>query len=187
MFEGFATAAPDLEWVTLWSQSELTQTPTIGRFRSLDDVPNHDPAWIGRPTAQLEVRAIDDAGNEAAEGELICRSPGVMRGYYKNPEKTAEVLRAGWLHTGDNVRIDDAGNLYFMDRQKDMIKTGGMNVSSVEVERALPTPVSDGGSGGGCGRRLLEPAGHRLRGAPSGQVTRDRRAPYVLQRAARRA
>lgn len=137
MFEGFATAAPDLEWVTLWSQSELTQTPTIGRFRSLDDVPNHDPAWIGRPTAQLEVRVIDDAGNEAAEGELICRSPGVMRGYYKNPEKTAEVLRAGWLHTGDNVRIDDAGNLYFMDRQKDMIKTGGMNVSSVEVERVL--------------------------------------------------
>lgn len=137
MFEGFATAAPDLEWVTLWSQSELTQTPTIGRFRSLDDVPGHDPAWIGRPTAQLEVRVIDAEDNDAAEGELICRSPGVMRGYHKNPEKTAEVLRDGWLHTGDIVRIDEAGNLYFMDRQKDMIKTGGMNVSSVEVERVL--------------------------------------------------
>ncbi len=137
MFEGFAAACPDLEWVTLWSQSELTQTPTIGRFKSLDDVPGHDPAWIGRPTAQLELRVIDDAGNDAAEGELICRSPGVMRGYHKNPEKTAEVLRDGWLHTGDNVRVDEAGNLYFMDRQKDMIKTGGMNVSSVEVERVL--------------------------------------------------
>jgi acyl-CoA synthetase (AMP-forming)/AMP-acid ligase II len=137
MFEGFAKAAPDLEWVTLWSQSELTQTPTIGRFRSLDDVPGHDPAWIGRPTAQLEVRVVDDDGNDVSEGELICRSPGVMRGYHKNPEKTAEVLRDGWLHTGDNVRIDEAGNLYFMDRQKDMIKTGGMNVSSVEVERVL--------------------------------------------------
>ena len=129
--------APDLEWVTLWSQSELTQTPTIGRFRSLDDVPNHDPSWIGRPTAQLEVRVVDADGNDAHEGEIICRSPGVMRGYYKNPEKTAEVLRDGWLHTGDNVRIDDDGNLYFVDRQKDMIKTGGMNVSSVEVERVL--------------------------------------------------
>lgn len=137
MFEGFASAAPDIQWVTLWSQSELTQTPTIGRFRSLDDVPGHDPAWIGRPTAQLEVRVIDAEGNDAAEGELICRSPGVMRGYHKNPEKTAEVLRDGWLHTGDIVRIDQAGNLYFMDRQKDMIKTGGMNVSSVEVERVL--------------------------------------------------
>ncbi len=137
MFEGFATVAPDLEWITLWSQSELTQTPTIGRFRSLDDVPGKDPSWIGRPTAQLEVRVVDADGNDAAEGELICRSPGVMRGYYKNPDKTAEVLRGGWLHTGDNVRIDDAGNLYFMDRQKDLIKTGGMNVSSVEVERVL--------------------------------------------------
>jgi acyl-CoA synthetase (AMP-forming)/AMP-acid ligase II len=137
MFEGFAKACPDLEWVTLWSQSELTQTPTIGRFRSLDDVPDHDPAWIGRPTAQLELRVVDLDGNDASEGELICRSPGVMRGYYKNPDKTAEVMRDGWLHTGDNVRIDDAGNLFFMDRQKDMIKTGGMNVSSVEVERVL--------------------------------------------------
>lgn len=137
MFEGFKDAAPDLEWVTLWSQSELTQTPTIGRFRSLDDVPNGDPSWIGRPTAQLEVRVVDADGQDAPEGELICRSPGVMRGYHKNPEKTAEVLRDGWLHTGDNVRIDEHGNLFFMDRQKDMIKTGGMNVSSVEVERVL--------------------------------------------------
>jgi acyl-CoA synthetase (AMP-forming)/AMP-acid ligase II len=137
MFEGFAKAAPDLEWVTLWSQSELTQTPTIGRFKSLDDVPNNDPAWIGRPTAQLELRVLDAEGNDADEGELICRSPGVMRGYYKNPDKTAEVLRDGWLHTGDMVRRDAAGNLFFMDRQKDMIKTGGMNVSSVEVERVL--------------------------------------------------
>ena len=137
MFEGFKNAAPDLEWITLWSQSELTQTPTIGRFKSLDDVPNQDPSWIGRPTAQLEVRVVDADDNDAEEGELICRSPGVMRGYYKNPEKTAEVFRNGWLHTGDNVRIDAAGNIFFMDRQKDMIKSGGMNVSSVEVERVL--------------------------------------------------
>ncbi len=137
MFEGFATVCPQLEWVTLWSQSELTQTPTIGRFRSLDDVPNRDPSWIGRPTAQLEVRVIDEEGNDALEGELICRSPGVMRAYYKNPEKTAEVLRDGWLHTGDNVRLDESGDLFFLDRKKDMIKTGGMNVSTVEVERVL--------------------------------------------------
>ncbi len=137
MFEAFAKACPGLQWVTLWSQSELTQTPTIGKFTSLADIPNQDPAWIGRPTAQLELRVVDADGNDAAEGEIICRSPGVMRGYYKNPEKTAEVLRGGWLHTGDNARIDEDGNLFFMDRQKDMIKSGGMNVSSVEVERVL--------------------------------------------------
>jgi len=137
MFEAFTDVAPNLEWVTFWSQSELAQTPTVGRFRSLDDVPNADPSWIGKPSSQLEIRVIDADGNDAPEGELICRSPGVMRGYLKNPERSAEVLRDGWLHTGDIVAIDDDGHLFFRDRQKDLIKSGGMNVSSVEVERML--------------------------------------------------
>lgn len=137
MFDAFRTVAPDTQWVTLWSQSEIAQTPTIGRFDSLDDIPGGDAAWIGRPTAQLEVRVVDEDGSDAPEGELLCRCPGLMAGYYKDPERTAEVLRGGWLHTGDLVRIDDEGNLFFVDRQKDVIKTGGMNVSSVEVERVL--------------------------------------------------
>lgn len=137
MFDAFAGAAPDLQWVTLWSQSEITQTPTIGRFRSPDEIPGGDPAWIGRPTAQLEVRVVDEEGNDAEEGELICRTPGVMAGYYRDPERTAQVLRDGWIYTGDLVRIDADGNLYFADRRHDMIKSGGMNVSSVEVERVL--------------------------------------------------
>ena len=138
MFDAFAKVAPDLLWITLWSQSELTQTPTIGRFRSLADIPNGDVAWIGKPTSQLEVRVVDedDVDVEAGvEGELICRSPGVMLGYLDNPERTALVMRNGWLHTGDLVRNDAEGNLFFVDRQKDVIKSGGMNVSSVEVER----------------------------------------------------
>jgi len=137
MIDALNAAAPEMEWVTLWSQSEISQTPTIGRFRSLDDIPGGDAAWIGKPTAQLEVRVVDEEGLDAAEGELICRTPGVMAGYYRDPERTAEVLRDGWLYTGDLVRIDDDGNLFFVDRRKDMIKTGGMNVSSVEVERIL--------------------------------------------------
>ncbi len=137
MFEAFGPVAPNLEWITFWSQSELAQTPTVGRFRSLDDVPNHDPSWIGKPTNQLEVRVIDSDGNDAEEGELICRSPGVMAGYLKNPDRTAEVLRDGWLHTGDIVSMDADGNIFFRDRMKDLIKSGGMNVSSVEVERML--------------------------------------------------
>jgi acyl-CoA synthetase (AMP-forming)/AMP-acid ligase II len=137
MFDAFETAAPDVLWITLWSQSEITQTPTIGRFKSLADVPNGDAAWIGKPTAHLEVRVVDDSGNDAVEGELIVRTPGAMAGYYKDPERTAEVVRDGWIHTNDMVRIDDEGNLYFVDRRNDVIKTGGMNVSSVEVERTL--------------------------------------------------
>lgn len=138
MFDAFAKVAPDLLWITLWSQSELTQTPTIGRFRSLADIPNGDVAWIGKPTSQLEVRVVDPDDNDVEpgiEGELICRSPGVMLGYLNNPDLTAKVMRNGWLHTGDLVRRDVEGNLFFVDRQKDVIKSGGMNVSSVEVER----------------------------------------------------
>jgi len=135
--DAIAAASPQMEWVTLWSQSEITQTPTIGRFRSLDEVPGGDASWIGRPTAQLEVRVVDEDGRDAEEGELICRTPGVMAGYFRDPERTAEVVRDDWLYTGDLVRIDGDGNLFFVDRRKDMIKTGGMNVSSVEVERIL--------------------------------------------------
>lgn len=138
MFDAFAEVSPGLEWVTLWSQSELTQTPTIGRFRSLADIPNGDVAWIGRPTAQLEMRVAGPDGADlepGEEGELLCRSPGVMLGYHRDAERTAIVMRDGWLHTGDLVRRDSAGNVFFIDRQKDVIKSGGMNVSSVEVER----------------------------------------------------
>ena len=137
MFDAFGRVAPNAGWVTLWSQSEITQTPSIGHFRSLADIPGGDPTWIGKPTAQLEVRVVDEDDNDVPEGELAVRSPGLMQGYYKDPERTAEVMKNGWLHTGDLVRIDDAGNLFFVDRKKDLIKTGGMNVSSQEVERIL--------------------------------------------------
>ncbi len=139
MFEAFAAVAPNMEWVTFWSQSELAQTPTVGRFRSLDDIPGQDPSWIGTASSTLEIRVVDEDGNDAAHGELLCRSPGVMRGYLNDPERTAEVLRDGWLHTGDIVEIDEHRNLFFRDRRKDLIKSGGMNVSSVEVERAIYT------------------------------------------------
>ena len=139
MFESFAAVAPNMEWVTFWSQSELAQTPTVGRFRSLEDIPRQDPSWIGTASSTLEIRVVDEDGNDADHGELLCRSPGVMRGYLNDPERTAEVLRDGWLHTGDIVEIDEERNLFFRDRRKDLIKSGGMNVSSVEVERAIYT------------------------------------------------
>ena len=82
-------------------------------------------------------RVVGADGEDGDAGELLCRSPSVMQGYFKDPERTAEVMRDGWVHTGDIVRQDDDGNLFFLDRLKDMIKTGGLNVSSQEVERAL--------------------------------------------------
>jgi acyl-CoA synthetase (AMP-forming)/AMP-acid ligase II len=137
MIDAWSIAAPDIVWGTYWGQSELSQLGSVGWFKTLEDIPNGDATWIGKPVPQLEIRVVDDDGIDATEGELICRSPSVMLGYLKDPEKTAETVRGGWLHTGDLVRIDTDGNLFFLDRKKDMIKTGGMNVSSVDVERVL--------------------------------------------------
>jgi acyl-CoA synthetase (AMP-forming)/AMP-acid ligase II len=60
-----------------------------------------------------------------------------MKEYYKNPEETAKTLRGGWLHTGDLGKVDAEGFLYFVDRKKDMIKSGGLNIYSKEVEEVL--------------------------------------------------
>lgn len=135
--QAWADASPEMSWGTYWGQSELAQLGSVGWFKSLDDIPDNDPTWIGKPVSHLEIRVVDPFGVDCESGELICRSPSVMLGYYKDPERTADTLRDGWVHTGDIVRIDADGNLFFLDRNKDMIKTGGMNVSSQEVERSL--------------------------------------------------
>lgn len=135
--DAWARAAPEALWGIYWGQSELSQLGSIGWFRRLADIPDQDPTWIGRPVTHLEVRVVGPDGADAEIGELWCRTPSVMAGYYKDPERTAETLRGGWVHTGDMMRIDADGNLYFYDRIKDMVKSGGMNVSSQEVERVL--------------------------------------------------
>jgi acyl-CoA synthetase (AMP-forming)/AMP-acid ligase II len=137
VIDAWHQAAPEVVWGTYWGQSELTQLGSVGWFRTLDDIPDGDPSWIGKPVSHLEVRVVGADGADAATGELWCRSPSVMRGYYRDPERTAQVLADGWVHTGDIVRTDGEGNLFFLDRRKDMIKSGGMNVSSQEVERVL--------------------------------------------------
>ena len=141
--DAWADAADGVVWGTYWGQSELSQLGSVGWFSRLEDIPDADPSWIGVPVTHLETRIVTPEGADAAPGEtgeLWCRSPSVMLGYFKEPERTAEVFTEdGWLRTGDNVRADAAGNLFFADRAKDMIKSGGFNVSSQEVERVLHT------------------------------------------------
>ena len=100
----------------------------------------------GVQTCALPIlRLIDEDGNDVPAGEVgevivRCGEPGqwlTMRGYYKNPEATAEVLRDGWMHTGDMGRFDDEGFLYVVDRKKDMILSGALNIYSKEVENAI--------------------------------------------------
>lgn len=139
VIDTWAAAAPDVMWGTYWGQSELSQLGTVGFFRTLADVPGADPTWIGKPVTHLEIRVVDAEDDDAEIGELICRTPSAMLGYLDDPERTAAAFRDGWVRTGDIVRIDAEGNLFFHDRLKDMIKSGGMNVSSQEVERVVHT------------------------------------------------
>lgn len=94
----------------------------------------------GRPVLGAHVRIVDEAGSvlpHGSAGEVIVRGPHLMSGYLNRPEETAKAVRDGWLHTGDIGKLDDEGNLYILDRIKDMIVTGGENVYSAEVEQAI--------------------------------------------------
>jgi fatty-acyl-CoA synthase len=99
-------------------------------------------ASVGRPVPHIDIRVVDDAENDVPVGELgelIIRGPKVSPGYWRDPEATAAAWVNGWLHSGDVARFDEDGYLYLVDRKKDMIKTGGENVASVEVEAVLET------------------------------------------------
>lgn len=98
------------------------------------------PNTMGFPVWYNDVAILDENDKALPTGEVgeICvRGPNVFKGYYKRPEANADVLRNGWLHTGDLGYMDSEGFLFFVDRKKDMIKTGGENVYSIEVELAL--------------------------------------------------
>jgi len=98
------------------------------------------PGTVGPALPGVEVRIVDDMGNEVPRGEsgeLICRGANIMMGYWHNPEATAETLRDGWLHTGDVATMDGDGYVTIVDRKKDMINVSGFNVYPREVEETL--------------------------------------------------
>jgi acyl-CoA synthetase (AMP-forming)/AMP-acid ligase II len=98
------------------------------------------PGAVGKALPGYEVAVVDDVGRAVGPGgtgELLVRGGAVTRGYWKLPDATAEALRDGWLHTGDVMTVEDDGTLRWVDRSKDMVKTGGENVYCIEVESAL--------------------------------------------------
>ncbi|MFW5989750.1 MAG: class I adenylate-forming enzyme family protein, partial [Desulfosudaceae bacterium] len=102
----------------------------------------HKVGAIGRPGFDWETRVVDDNQlpvSPGQVGELAVRGPGVMKEYYKNPEATAEVLRDGWLLTGDMAKTDEDGFIWLVDRKKDIIITGGENIFPVDIESFLFT------------------------------------------------
>ena len=94
----------------------------------------------GRPILGTEVRVVDENDNDVPHGtvgQVLARGPQMMKGYWKEPEATAEALRAGWMHTGDAGMLDDEGYLYIQDRVKDMVVSGGENIYPRVVEEVL--------------------------------------------------
>lgn len=100
----------------------------------------HKVGAIGIPGYGWQVKIIDENGNEVPQGEvgeLAVKGPGVMKCYYNNPHATAEVLRDGWLLTGDMARRDEDGFYFLVDRKKDVVISGGENLYPVEIENFM--------------------------------------------------
>jgi fatty-acyl-CoA synthase len=101
------------------------------------------PLSTGRVGLHSEVRLVDRVGDvvkgAGRDGQIQVRGPHVMRGYWNRPEETASVMTDGWFSTGDIGNFDADGNLYFQDRLKRMIVSGGENIYSAEIERVLHT------------------------------------------------
>lgn len=119
-----------------FGQTELNPVTTV--FRPEHQL-SHSGA-VGTPQVNVLVGVVDDEGNllpSGASGEIVYRSPQAMTEYLANPQATEEAFRGGWFHSGDVGYFDKDGILWFEDRFKDVIKSGGENVSSIEIEKAI--------------------------------------------------
>jgi fatty-acyl-CoA synthase len=122
----------------LYGQTEIAPVATV--LKPEDQIRKAGSA--GLPALNVETRVVDEAMNDVRPGEIgeiVHRSPQLLRGYYRDEEKTSAAFEGGWFHSGDLATIDDEGYITVVDRKKDIIKSGGENVASREVEEALYT------------------------------------------------
>ncbi len=116
----------------------LTETSPVATTNGAGPVTK--PGSIGPAIPLMEIKIVDDNDNEVPVGEvgeLVCRGPNVMKGYFNKPEANEEAFRNGWFHTGDLAKVDEDGYYYIVDRKKDMILVSGFNVYPREVEEVL--------------------------------------------------
>lgn len=120
----------------IYGQTEIGGNATMMPEHLAMDAPEKC-GWGG---VFMDLRVVRPDGSDCAPGEageILMRSPGMMQGYWRNPEETAKAIRNGWLHSGDIGMLDEQGLLTFVDRLKDLIISGGLNISAAEVERVV--------------------------------------------------
>jgi acyl-CoA synthetase (AMP-forming)/AMP-acid ligase II len=131
-------------FVQIYGQTESPMTGTMLRpeEHALDGPGAERLASCGRARSGMQIRIVDEHDRPVPageQGEICIRGGTVMKGYWQRPDATAETLRGGWLHTGDIGRMDDHGYVYILDRTRDMVISGGLNVYPREVEEVLLT------------------------------------------------
>ncbi len=127
---------PQVRLWNLYGQTEIAPMATV--LKPEDQLRKAGSA--GKQALNVETRIVDDAMNDVAIGEIgeiVHRSPQLLMGYFKDQERTQAAFEGGWFHSGDLAVMDSDGFITVVDRKKDMIKTGGENVASREVEEAL--------------------------------------------------
>ena len=131
-----ARRLPDVRLWNLYGQTEIAPVATV--LGPEDQL--RKPGSCGRPVLNVETRVVDEAMQDVAcgvVGEVVHRSPQLMTGYLHDESRTAAAFEGGWFHSGDLATIDAEGYISIVDRKKDMVKTGGENVASREVEETI--------------------------------------------------
>jgi fatty-acyl-CoA synthase len=123
------------EFLQIYGLTETSPLLTVNRRRAEEDALPSDEA--ARRLSRAGMPALGVRIGISEQGEVLARSNVVLEGYWEQPEATADALEGGWFHTGDGGTLDDEGYVTISDRKKDVIITGGENVSSIEVEDAL--------------------------------------------------
>jgi fatty-acyl-CoA synthase len=142
-FNAVSRIFPGVQWRNYYG---MTETTPMGATIQPDDFEGRKES-IGRPHINISLKLVKDDGSEARRGEvgeILMKGPTVARGYFNDEARTRTSFDGGWIRTGDLAVMDSDGFLYFVDRKKDIIRTGGENVPSIEVERELLTQRSIG-------------------------------------------
>jgi fatty-acyl-CoA synthase len=131
-----ARRLPEVGFWNLYGQTEIAPLATM--LGPQDQL--RKPGSCGRAVLNVETRVVDDEMRDVAPGqvgEIVHRSPHLMLGYFHDDERTRAAFQGGWFHSGDLATIDEEGYIFVVDRKKDMIKSGGENVASREVEEMI--------------------------------------------------